>query len=81
MSTVGRLTHETERSFRAFASSGAHIFGGDIEKVIPDPIPNSEVKLFRADGTAQTPVWESRTPPGYYPSLVSSLKRGFLYFV
>lgn len=60
-----RLTHETERSLiRAFASSGAHVFGGDIEKVIPDPIPNSEVKLFRADGTAQTPVWESRTPPG-----------------
>ena len=49
---------------RAFASSGAQVFGDDIEKVIPDPIPNSEVKLLRADGTAQTPVWESRTSPG-----------------
>lgn len=29
------------------------ISGGDIEEVIPDPIPNSEVKLFGADGTAR----------------------------
>ena len=27
--------------------------GGDIEEVTPDPIPNSEVKLFGADGTAR----------------------------
>ena len=26
--------------------------GDFIEEAIPDPIPNSEVKLFRADGTA-----------------------------
>ena len=65
LSFLSTLTHETERSLiRAFASSGAQVFGDDIEKVIPDPIPNSEVKLFRADGTAQTPVWESRTSPG-----------------
>ena len=29
------------------------ISGGDIEEVTPDPIPNSEVKLFGADGTAR----------------------------
>ncbi len=29
------------------------ISGGDIEEVIPDPIPNSEVKLLGADGTAR----------------------------
>ena len=28
------------------------VSGGYIEKAIPDPIPNSEVKLFGADGTA-----------------------------
>ena len=40
------------------------ISGGDIEEAIPDPIPNSEVKLFGADGTAWVTVWESRTLPG-----------------
>jgi len=29
------------------------VSGGDIEEVTPDPIPNSEVKLFGADGTAR----------------------------
>ena len=27
--------------------------GGDIEEATPDPIPNSEVKLLGADGTAR----------------------------
>ena len=27
--------------------------GDDIEEVTPEPIPNSEVKLFGADGTAR----------------------------
>ena len=40
------------------------IHGDIVEEVIPDPIPNSEVKLFRADGTAWETVWESRTSPG-----------------
>ena len=40
------------------------ISGGDFEEATPDPIPNSEVKLFGADGTARVPVWKSRTPPG-----------------
>jgi hypothetical protein len=29
------------------------VSGGDIEEATPDPIPNSEVKLFGADGTAR----------------------------
>jgi hypothetical protein len=44
------------------------ISGGDIEEATPDPIPNSEVKLFGADGTAREAVWESRTLPGLFPS-------------
>ncbi len=40
--------------------------GGDVEEAIPDPISNSEVKLFGADGTARVTVWESRTPPGLF---------------
>lgn len=40
--------------------------GGDIEEAIPDPIPNSEVKLLGADGTAWVTVWESRSLPGLF---------------
>ena len=47
--------------------SGATVSGGDFEEATPDPIPNSEVKLFGADGTARVAVWESRTPPGFFP--------------
>ena len=46
--------------------------GGDFEEATPDPIPNSEVKLFGADGTAREAVWESRTPPGFFPSKMNS---------
>ena len=37
--------------------------GGYCEEATPDPIPNSEVKLLCADGTAWRSVWESRSPP------------------
>ena len=40
-----------------------HFFGGYGEEVTPVPIPNTEVKLFSADGTAREAWWESRTPP------------------
>ena len=42
------------------------VSGGDIEEATPDPIPNSEVKLLGADGTARETEWESRTPPGFF---------------
>ena len=42
------------------------VSGGDFEEATPDPIPNSEVKLFGADGTAREAVWESRTLPGLF---------------
>ncbi len=41
------------------------VFGGNSEKDTPVPIPNTEVKLFSADGTAWATVWESRSPPGF----------------
>jgi hypothetical protein len=37
--------------------------GGFREKEIPVPIPNTEVKLFIADGTMRFAAWESRTLP------------------
>ena len=43
------------------------ISGGVLEEATPDPIPNSEVKLLGADGTAREAVWESRTLPGLFP--------------
>ncbi len=42
------------------------IFGGNSEEDPPVPIPNTEVKLFSADGTAWETVWESRSPPIFY---------------
>ena len=41
-------------------------FGGHSEEAPPVPIPNTEVKLFSADGTAWATVWESRSPPILY---------------
>ena len=51
-------------SGRAFALR-AFFPGGYTEEVTPVPIPNTEVKLFRADGTAGATLWESRTLPGF----------------
>jgi hypothetical protein len=39
--------------------------GGYTGEVTPVPIPNTEVKLSRADGTAGATLWESRTLPGF----------------
>ena len=53
------------------------IFGGDIGGVIPDPIPNSEVKPSGADGTARATAWESRTPPELTLPRLAQARRGF----
>ena len=57
-------------------------FGGHSEEVPPVPIPNTEVKLFSADGTAWETMWESRSPPN---SLKKPLRahalRGFSFFL
>jgi hypothetical protein len=53
--------------------------GDDIEEVTPDPIPNSEVKLFGADGTAGETQWESRTSPGSFSKARSSRCEPFLF--
>ena len=62
--SIESAPHECEND-SAFAAFGHPPFsGGDVEEAIPDTIPNSEVKLLGADGTAWLTVWESRTPPG-----------------
>ena len=40
--------------------------GDNSEEATPDPIPNSEVKLFCVDGTAWVTAWESRTSPAFF---------------
>jgi hypothetical protein len=64
------------------ARNDPNISGGDIEEATPDPIPNSEVKLFGADGTAREAVWESRTLPGFIlRRLERFYVRAFSFFV
>ncbi len=52
------------RAFFVFPVFDYKFSGGNGEEDTPVPIPNTEVKLFSADGTARVTVWESRTPPG-----------------
>src|SRR3982751_7146731 len=40
------------------------VSGGHRREVTPVPIPNTEVKLSTADGTAWETAWESRSLPG-----------------
>ena len=40
-------------------------FGGYSVGVTPVPIPNTEVKPYRADDTAWEAMWESRSPPKF----------------
>ena len=40
--------------------------GGHRRGVTPVPIPNTEVKLSTADGTAWVTAWESRSLPGLF---------------
>src|SRR5437867_808377 len=55
---------------RLSESSGPRVLfdvcGGYIGGVTPVPIPNTEVKPTRADGTAREAVWESRSPPHFF---------------
>jgi hypothetical protein len=54
------------------------VFGGNSEEDTPVPIPNTEVKLFSADGTAWETTWESRTPPDQFKKPLV-FTRGFFY--
>ena len=70
------------RSFTGFGlRCNPKFSGGDIEEVPPDPIPNSEVKLFGADGTATVTLWESRSLPDFFDTIKASrlTLRGFFH--
>ena len=63
---VGRETLSSATKDAKRTLSNPKVSGGDIDEATPDPIPNSEVKLVGADGTAREAVWESRTLPGLF---------------
>ena len=52
------------------------VFGGYSVGVTPVPIPNTEVKSYRADDTAWETVWESRSLPKLFETPSSLLRWG-----
>ena len=74
---------ESARSppLRGWRRCDPQISGGVLEEATPDPIPNSEVKLLGADGTAREAVWESRTLPGLFRKGLDRLGRAFFLSV
>ena len=52
--------------FSLYFSYILYVSGGYSKEATPVPIPNTEVKLFNANGTAWSSVWESRTLPELY---------------
>ena len=44
--------------------------GGYGSEATPVPIPNTEVKLICADGTAWATAWKSRSPPSRTPYFI-----------
>ena len=59
--------------------SSIAFFGGHSEEVPPVPIPNTEVKLFSADGTAWETMWESRSPPVLHKSPINLMIDGAFF--
>jgi hypothetical protein len=70
---------DCERTKKRESKDLPKISGGVLEEATPDPIPNSEVKLLGADGTAREAVWESRTLPGLFPKEPVLTRRLFFF--
>lgn len=64
-------------------NAASHPFGDPIGGVTPVPISNTEVKPSRADYTASSKVWETRSSPNPFLSFsyLSSLLSGLFYFI
>ena len=63
--------HRRHLCARFFKTARASLYaagkvGDDSGKCTPVPIPNTEVKLARADGTNLVRDWESRSLPVYF---------------
>src|SRR6266852_4742827 len=55
-------------------------FGDRTERATPVPIPNTEVKPLRADGTARATAWETRSSPGIKTPKGRKARRGFCFY-
>ncbi len=75
--TIDQLRHAYIQIARFYTD--IKFFGGDSKEETPVPIPNTEVKLFSADGTAREAEWESRTLPEIYliPGIILHWHRGY----
>jgi hypothetical protein len=71
--------HRNKRIVLAIATDYT-VFGGDSVGVTPVPIPNTEVKPYRADDTARVTVWESRSPPEFFTAKAPVLPGAFVFF-
>src|SRR5262245_58351274 len=65
--------------YRRTPSTLFHFPGGHRREVTPVPIPNTEVKLSTAEGTASDTAWESRSLPGLFLLQGPSPKRRDLF--
>jgi hypothetical protein len=57
------MLEEHSKPLRGLVFVDKQILGGDSNGDTPVPIPNTEVKPVRADGTWGETPWESRSPP------------------
>ena len=60
---------------------GKQFPGGHRRGVTPVPIPNTEVKLSTADGTARVTAWESRSLPGLFLTRPDAKASGLFFLV
>src|SRR5438105_15792784 len=58
----------------------SQVFGDRTERATPVPIPNTEVKPLRADGTARATAWETRSLPGVKTPRSRKARRGFSFY-
>jgi hypothetical protein len=63
--TLNETAHSRQELNLPFVCSD-NFSGGYIGGVTPVPIPNTEVKPSRADGTPRETARESRSPPGFF---------------
>ena len=68
MVRASELFMDRVMSFFPFSqeSLSSSLAGDNSREAPPDPIPNSEVKLSSADGTAWVTAWESRSLPAFF---------------
>ena len=73
------MPQASDSSVFCLLSSDFWFYGGHSKEDPPVPIPNTEVKLFSADGTAWATMWESRSPPIFLQIPYRATGKGFFF--